>query len=171
MNTADRSISLLDAALRRRFGFVEYMPAAAPLHGSVVGGLSLADLLAVINKRLVNTLGDAARNLQVGHAYFMSKAQPITSVFALRDAIRYDLFPLLQEYCAEDPRALGKLLGEAFYDVGSQRFCDEPFETGKEDAFIAALLAWDPQRLAVGMSEDEPEEDELETDEPDADGL
>lgn len=94
MNTADRSISLLDAAMRRRFGFVEYMPAAAPLNGGVVGGLSLSELLGVINKRLVDTLGDAARNLQVGHAYFMNKAQPITSVFALRDAIRYDLFPL-----------------------------------------------------------------------------
>lgn len=169
MNTADRSISLLDAALRRRFGFVEYMPATAPLRASSVEGLALAPLLLVINERLLAALGDGARNLQVGHAYFMSEAQPITSILALRDAIRYDLFPLLQEYCAEDPNALDALLGAAFYNRESQQFRDDLFGPGKEVAFIEALIAWAPERLSAGSTEAEPEDDDDADDADDAD--
>lgn len=149
MNTADRSISLLDAALRRRFGFVEYMPSAGPLADATVQGLHLGELLRVVNERLLSVLGNAARNLQVGHAYFMSEAQPIASVVALRNAIRYDLLPLLQEYCAEDPDALQTLLGDAFYDRERQRFRDALMETGREADFIDALVSWDRSRLAV----------------------
>ena len=156
MNTADRSISLLDAALRRRFGFVEYMPDAGILGDSAVEGLRLGKLLGVINERLLETLGDAARNLQVGHAYFMMEAQSIASVVALRNAVRYDLLPLLQEYCAEDPGALHTLLGDAFYDRDRQRFRDQLMETGREADFIDALVSWNPDRLSAG--------DELEPD-------
>src|SRR4029078_13485986 len=49
MNTADRSISLLDAALRRRFGFVELMPDSVPLAGVSVGGLPLGPWLHALN--------------------------------------------------------------------------------------------------------------------------
>ena len=45
MNTADRSIKLLDAALRRRFAFIECMPDSELLHGAVVGELALDDFL------------------------------------------------------------------------------------------------------------------------------
>jgi 5-methylcytosine-specific restriction protein B len=157
MNTADRSISLLDAALRRRFGFVEYLPEPQVLAGASVEGLSLEALLRVINERLLRTLGDAARNLQVGHAYLMSEAQPIGSVTALRNAVRYDLLPLLQEYCAEDPGALHALLGDAFYDRQAQRFRDELLETGRETAFVEALIAWDPDRLSAADTDENSE--------------
>ena len=148
MNTADRSISLLDAALRRRFGFVEYLPDSSLLGDATVQGARLSGLLEVINERLLDTLGDGARNQQVGHAYLMSEAQPISSVVALRNAIRYDIFPLLQEYCAEDPNALHTLLGDSFYDRQQQRFVDELMETGRESDFVDALIKWEPDRLA-----------------------
>lgn len=168
MNTADRSISLLDAALRRRFGFVEYMPSAGPLADATVQGLHLGELLRVVNERLLSVLGNAARNLQVGHAYFMSEAQPIASVVALRNAIRYDLLPLLQEYCAEDPDALHTLLGDAFYDRERQRFRDALMETGREADFIDALVSWDRSRLAV---EDDLDAGEAGLDDEDAEEL
>lgn len=167
MNTADRSISLLDAALRRRFGFVEYLPDADVLGDAAVQGLRLGGLLHVVNERLMETLGDAARNLQVGHAYFMSEAQPIASVVSLRNAVRYDLLPLLQDYCAEDPGALHSLLGDAFYDRERQRFRDELMETGRETDFIDALVNWNRDRLAT---EDEPDADEADLDDEDDEG-
>lgn len=123
-------------------------------------GLALDELLRVVNERLVQTLGDAARNLQVGHAYFMSEAQPLSSVFALRSAIRYDLFPLLQEYCAEDPNALSRILGDSFYDRRAQCFREAIFELGNEAPFIEALIAWAPDRLTapIASSDDESED-------------
>ena len=119
--------------------------------------MKLSALLEVINERLLDTLGDAARNLQVGHAYFMNEAQPISSLIALRSAIRYDLWPLLQEYCAEDPVALHRILGDSFYDHRARRFSDNLMETGKEQELIGALIAWSPERLASDLDEEAPE--------------
>jgi 5-methylcytosine-specific restriction enzyme B len=158
MNTADRSISLLDAALRRRFGFVEYLPDPKVLGDASVEGVSLAGLLQEVNERLVRTLGNAARNLQVGHAYLMSEAKPLASVTALRNAVWYDLLPLLQEYCAEEPDALHALLGEALYDRERQRFRSELLETGRESDFLDALIAWNADR--VGSTSEAPLDEE-----------
>src|SRR6202008_2180559 len=73
MNTADRSIALLDAALRRRFGFVELMPDARILKKVELGGIPLGAWLEALNNRLREHMGHNARNLQIGHAYFMEK--------------------------------------------------------------------------------------------------
>jgi len=164
MNTADRSIALLDAALRRRFGFIEYMPDPTPLKGAVVEGIPLDQLLIVLNRRLVDTLGDRARNLQVGHAYFMKQAKPFQSVLNLRNAIRYDVLPLLQEYCSDDPDSLVRVVGKAFYDRTKGAFRAEPFARGAEEQFLAGLNAWDPETLRADVSTlvDDDEVDEVD---------
>src|SRR5215218_9814026 len=63
MNTADRSISLLDAALRRRFGFVELLPDSSQLAGRRAGSLPLGPWLDALNARLRQHLKRDARNL------------------------------------------------------------------------------------------------------------
>jgi 5-methylcytosine-specific restriction protein B len=76
MNTADRSIGLIDAALRRRFHFVPLFPDEPPLDGLLARWLSteaptmgrVATYLDRLNARLRERFG---RNLQVGHSYFM----------------------------------------------------------------------------------------------------
>lgn len=79
----------------------------------------------------------------------MAEARPLTSLRALRNAVRYDIFPLLEEYCSESPTALAELLGDGLYDAESSRFRDELMATGREADFVKALTVWDPQRLGA----------------------
>lgn len=68
MNTADRSLAMMDTALRRRFDFVEMMPNPSLLHGAVVKGIHLETLLKTLNER-IEILYDREHTL--GHAFFM----------------------------------------------------------------------------------------------------
>lgn len=105
MNTADRSIALLDLALRRRFSFVEMMPEPSLL-GSV-DGISLSTLLTRLNERIAALLG---RDHQIGHSYFMG-AQDVD---ALRFAWYHRVVPLIQEYFYNDGERLRSVLGNDF---------------------------------------------------------
>ena len=68
MNTADRSIALLDLALRRRFAFYELMPDYNILSGTTIENLPIGLWLSELNGRIVEYVGRDARNLQIGHA-------------------------------------------------------------------------------------------------------
>ncbi|WP_266364802.1 McrB family protein [Tellurirhabdus rosea] len=103
MNTADRSIALLDIALRRRFAFREMLPDAALL--PVVEGVDLAALLRTINER-IEFLYD--RDHQLGHAYFLG----VQSLADLAGLFRNQLIPLLQEYFFNDWRKIALVLGD-----------------------------------------------------------
>lgn len=67
MNTADRSIALLDLALRRRFAFVEVMPDSALL--GTVAGIDVRALLTRVNRRVTALLD---REHQIGQSYFLN---------------------------------------------------------------------------------------------------
>ena len=75
MNTADRSIKLLDSALRRRFAFVELMPKPSLLQGGKIGGLLLDDFLEALNERIARKEG---REKQIGHSFLMDRDGPIS---------------------------------------------------------------------------------------------
>lgn len=98
MNTADRSLSGLDIALRRRFTFKEMAPQPALLDKVAVEGIPIGDLLRTINQRIEALLD---RDHCLGHAYFLPLRDAPTlphlgSIFRLR------ILPLLQEYFFED---------------------------------------------------------------------
>ncbi len=144
MNTADRSIALLDAALRRRFGFIELMPDARLLQNTVVDSIPLGPWLEAMNVGIRIHLGRDARNRQIGHAYLLDQGLPLTSFTKLARAMQDDILPLLEEYCYEDYGTLARILGTALVDVQQQRLRHELFEPNRKDELIQALKAIDP---------------------------
>ena len=108
MNTADRSIKLLDAALRRRFAFIECMPDTELLQGVMVGDLALDDFLDGLNQRIAKSEG---REKQVGHSYLLVDGQPVDEVEEFAARFREEILPLLQEYCYDDYATLAKFIG------------------------------------------------------------
>lgn len=167
MNTADRSISLLDAALRRRFGFVEVMPDGTVLKDSAVSGIPLRAWFDALNARIREHVGRDARNLQIGHSYLMQSGSPLKDLASLKRALRDDIIPLLEEYCYEDYTTLATILGDQLVDSTAQRIRHELFDDGSESDLIQALLAPCPEITASSEAVSS-EESLIESD--DADG-
>ncbi len=129
MNTADRSLALVDTALRRRFDFIPRMPdvrdiVGAPLHGlKVTVGEDVIDIsrmLGRINER-VEALYD--RDHTIGHAYFTplaGVADGPTRFAALAEIFRHRLVPLLEEYFFEDWQKIRLVLADNQKPVGAR---------------------------------------------------
>lgn len=145
MNTADRSIALLDAALRRRFGFIELMPDVTVFGNASVGGIPLGPWLEALNRRVREHAGREARNLQIGHAYFLEEGRPVAHFTRFGQVLRYDVIPLLEEYTYEDYAALEKILGPGLVDSQSQRIREELFEPSRQPSLVQALLEPSPE--------------------------
>lgn len=112
MNTADRSIALMDIALRRRFQFVETPPKPELIEGADGNGgieaeglrVDLPLLLRTINSRIEYLLD---RDHCIGHAYLLE----VKSIADLRACFRDRVIPLLQEYFFEDWGRIRRVLG------------------------------------------------------------
>jgi 5-methylcytosine-specific restriction protein B len=112
MNTADRSIAVIDTALRRRFAFEELMPNydLKELQKSI-DGISLKALLKKLNDR-IRAEGVQFRDKQIGHSYFMK----VKDLEYLRITFAIEIVPLLQDYFFHDYKKLEKILNSDFID-------------------------------------------------------
>lgn len=133
MNTADRSLALVDTALRRRFEFIEKMPDPDLLKGTIVChqsvNIDLKLLLTTLNKR-IEALYD--RDHTVGHAYFthIIKLEPEKRFSELQAVFRNKIIPLLEEYFFEDWQKIRLVLGDNQKNLEAHQFVRE---IGRED--------------------------------------
>ena len=105
MNTADRSIQILDTALRRRFQFKEYLP-----DYSVLRNEKAKTVLQAINDRIRALLG---QDRQIGHSYFYDiEASAADESIQILKALANKIIPLLQEYFYNDVEKIRFVLGE-----------------------------------------------------------
>lgn len=98
MNSADRSIALLDTALRRRFRFQELPPDYSVLDVEIEG-IHLGTLLETLNERIEYLLD---RDHRLGHAYFMKRGKAISTLEELGAVFAEQVIPLLAEYFHDD---------------------------------------------------------------------
>ena len=118
MNTADRSIALLDTALRRRFDFEEMMPKPEKIvdenkQPQMVEDINLQNLLKNINERISHILD---RDHQIGHSYLMG----VKNKEQLERAYKNRILPLLNEYFYNDIDSVAKILNCKPNDVSSK---------------------------------------------------
>lgn len=167
MNTADRSIALLDTALRRRFGFIELMPDPETLgDATVANSIPLRLWLSALNTRIRQHVPQEGRNLQIGHAYLLENGRPVTDFPRFARILAEDIIPLVEEYCYEDFSALRDILGTGLVDEENRRIRSELFVPDRPEELIQALLAPSPDLVTSSAAiAAEPAEADAERDE------
>jgi 5-methylcytosine-specific restriction protein B len=156
MNTADRSIKLLDAALRRRFAFIELMPDASLLGGAKIGNLDLSFFLSTLNSRVAATEG---REKQIGHSFLLERGQPVSTSEEFARRFRYEILPLLQEYAYEDYSELESYVGSRLVNAKEQSINTEVLADPQE--LVDALLSsFQPRITLEDLDPDPPEASE-----------
>lgn len=124
MNTADRSIALMDTALRRRFEFVEMMPEYDTLNKTIIEGINVGEMLKTINER-IEYLYD--RDHTIGHAYFIN----VSDIKTLANVFKNKILPLLQEYFYNDWEKIRLVLGDSQF-IKEKKPANTLFKSGTD---------------------------------------
>ncbi|MCL5110976.1 MAG: EVE domain-containing protein [Chloroflexi bacterium] len=157
LNTADRSIALLNLALRRRLTFVELMPDPTLL--GKVAEVDVRALLERLNERIAVLLD---KDHQLGHSYFLDDGD----TQRLRFVWYHRVLPLLQEYFYNDGARLRAVLGDKFVrplvpDKPTQAALGDLYEPDSpryevvqlpDDEFLAALRAIAETPIMTGVA-------------------
>lgn len=118
MNTADRSLAVMDTALRRRFDFIEMMPDSSvltPKSNNADFNIDLVKLLDTMNARIEYLLD---REHTLGHAFFIPVVEllddnkPTEAFLELKKVFQNKVLPLLQEYFFDDWQKIRLVLGD-----------------------------------------------------------
>ena len=149
MNTADRSIALLDTALRRRFEFIEMMP-DSKLVSDNIDDVDCQKLLDAMNDRIHFLLD---REHQIGHTYFMD-VKRVTGKDSLEVIFKNKIIPLLQEYFYDDWKKIDLVLnGNGFIEDKSEKLRKDILEKLPENKKDLGDLI-DEERKIYELSDD-----------------
>ena len=161
MNTADRSLAMMDTALRRRFEFKEMMPKCQLLSDIEVKGINIGRLLTIMNQR-IEYLYDREHTL--GHAFFM----PLKDIdgeeqrfYELGNIFRNKVIPLLQEYFFEEWEKIRLVLADNQVSQDSLQFVKQIDQTAQglfgnsyqEDDFSGENKAYQLNAIAFDTAE------------------
>ena len=115
MNTADRSIALIDTALRRRFDFIAMDPQPEVLDSSAyVGDVKPGEFLKALNRKLAEVFRD--REHAIGHAWFMPDGEKPRTQAQVLKAFKDKVVPTLTEWLWDSPEKLREILGDEVVD-------------------------------------------------------
>ena len=119
MNTADRSLAMIDYALRRRFSFIELEPGfeteGFKAYQKRLGNEILDKLVAVVERLNEEIKNDSSlgKGFCIGHSYFCGLENPKDcTVSWMREVVEYDILPMLEEYWFDSPAQLAKWKSE-----------------------------------------------------------
>ena len=135
MNSADKSISLIDAALRRRFSFIEQRPNA-----EMIDDQTLKNVFIKLNQHLTDALGSA--DLLIGHSYFMDESESDLPVI-----FNENIIPLLYEYFYDNKKSVLKALGAAL--DGLEMEVNRKHKTSEEKEIQSAFVKGNTQMLVL----------------------
>ena len=143
MNTADRSIAMLDTALRRRFDFIEMMPQPKLL--GMCGEINLCEMLMAINERIEYYYD---REHSIGHAYFMNKRGSVKNLDELRNIFNTKIIPLLQEYFFDDYEKIKLILNDdnSFIECITPKYIKR-YDTGQKLYRIGNPANWNTEHF------------------------
>lgn len=113
MNSADRSIAIVDYAIRRRFDFFEFFPDANVLRAFLERSDCTADIPKIVEsfKKLNSMINEKrGKHYEIGHSFWMKRG---FTEGTLKDIWEFNIRPLLEEYFFDDPEAIDKLAAEA----------------------------------------------------------
>jgi len=146
MNTSDRSIALLDIALRRRFTFLEVMPDYELLKDIQIDKIDLQLLLEELNKK-ISVLID--RDHQIGHSYFLSVKNELEErgEESAKEELLFvwykKIIPLLQEYFYNDGERLKLILGDGFVKEIKTKISETSYSNGCYEIMEYEIQKWD----------------------------
>ena len=154
MNTADRSIALVDAALRRRFHFIPFFPNQGPMKGLLDRWLDkneepgwVGELLAQVNDELEEALGGP--HLQLGPSHFMKEN---LDVDAVRRIWKYNIEPFIEDQFFGNRQQIAHFQFDAVY----KRYLDAALveEAAELEASTTQSLEGETAETVVGVGPD-----------------
>ena len=115
MNTADRSLAMIDYALRRRFSFIELEPGfeteGFKAYQKGLGNEILDKLVGAVERLNEEIKNDSSlgKGFCIGHSYFCGLENPKDcTVSWMREVVEYDILPMLEEYWFDSPAQVAK---------------------------------------------------------------
>ena len=114
MNTADRSLAMVDYALRRRFAFYEMEPGfetdGFKEYQDRISSTKLNSLITCVKRMNVEISNDFGQGFCIGHSYFCNLEEATDET--LKEIVEYELIPLLNEYWFDEPEKVNNWSSE-----------------------------------------------------------